>query len=523
MIIGTACAVGVVIGSFFNFPSEKADFAASPYHGGGTEKLNQLIDYINSDYVDDVNTDSIVDVTIAQVLSDLDPHSTYIPKNHFEEVSEDMAGDFVGIGVEFFRDQDTIAVIRTIEGGPGEKAGIKPGDRLLSADQTSLTDKYLGLDSLKTVLRGEVNTKVKLKIERPGQDELLDINVERNHIPIRSVDAAFLLDKELGYIKINRFSNTTFQEFKAALKKLEQEDVSEVVLDFRDNGGGYLKEAIKIADEFLEDGKLILKTKDKNGKTKETYATAQGAYEKTKVYVLINQGTASASEVVAGALQDNDIGTIVGRRSFGKGLVQQEKDFGDGSAVRLTVARYYTPTGRSIQKPYKNESAQSYFHDYIDRFESGELSNKDSIHVNDSLKFTTPKGKTVYGGGGIIPDVFVPKDTDYKKESLDYMLRNGLIDRFIFRVLDKDRIYYNSLSLDEFQHEVEIDDQVLNDFSSYLERFKLNFDAEKYEEVLKTYLKVTMARQLFGTNMYEQIMAEKDPMVQKVLELHKED
>src|SRR5699024_5626064 len=190
--------------------------------------------------------------------------------------------------------------------------------RLLSADETSLTDKYLGLDSLKTVLRGEVNTKVKLKVERPGQDELLDIDVERNHIPIRSVDAAFMLDKELGYIKINRFSNTTFQEFKAALKKLEQENISQIVLDFRDNGGGYLKEAIKIADEFLEDGKLILKTKDKNGAIKETYATDQGAYEETKVYVLINQGTASASEVVAGALQDNDIGTIVGRRSFGK-------------------------------------------------------------------------------------------------------------------------------------------------------------------------------------------------------------
>jgi len=362
LIIGAACAIGVLMGALFDFSNGQEELFASH---SAKEKLDRLINYIKYDYVDDVNVDSIVELTIGNILDDLDPHSTYIPKDHFKEVSENMEGGFVGIGIEFFRIKDTVAVIRTFAGSPGEKAGIKPGDRLLYADNKPLFGADVSTDSLQKILRGHSGVAVHLKVKREGHKNLLDIPVKRAHIPLRSVDAAFMLNSKLGYIKVNRFSETTYGEFETALKKLEREGATEMTLDLRDNGGGYLKEAVKVADEFLKDGTLILFTKDRKGNIKKTYATERGDFEDAKVYVLINQRSASASEVVAGALQDNDVGTIVGRRSFGKGLVQREMGLGDGSAVRLTVARYYTPTGRSIQKPYQNGHARNYYKDYL--------------------------------------------------------------------------------------------------------------------------------------------------------------
>lgn len=517
LLIGTSCAIGILIGSFFNFPTtgRVGDFAQSnqPKH-----KLGQLIDYINRDYVDEVDTDSIVNVAISNILSDLDPHSTYIPKKKFKQVSEDLAGSFVGIGVQFFQIRDSVAVIRTLANSPGEKAGLLPGDRIVYADQVPLYGKEVTSDTLKTILRGKINSTVQLKVKRYGEPDLLKIKVKRQRIPLKSVDAAYMLADSLGYIKLNRFSKNSYKEFKSAIKKLEKQGGSNIILDLRNNGGGLLKEAIKITDEFLKDGELILITKDKNGRTKKTYATEKGDFQQARVYVLINQNSASASEILAGALQDNDIGTIVGRRSYGKGLVQREMSLPDGSAVRLTVARYYTPTGRSIQKPYKKESNQQYFHDRLKRYKNGELINKDSIQVNDSLKFTTPGGKVVYGGGGIIPDVFVPKDLNYKKESLDYMLRGGLMERFIFEQLDKDRSYYNQLSREDFQNKIVIDNDFMDDFISYLSDFHLNFAIDKYKEELKIYLKATMARQLYGTAAYEHLIDQEDPMIKKVLE-----
>jgi len=517
LIIGAACALGVLIGSFFNFSGKEPDYLTS---NTNKKKLEQLIDYINHDYVDEVNTDSIVDVTIASILKDLDPHSTYIPKSQFTEVSEQLEGDFVGIGVQFYVIKDTVAVIRTIEGGPGEKAGIRPGDRLIQADEESLIGKTS--DELQQTLRGKVDSKVNLKVHRPGHEEVMTFQLNRSHIPLASLDAAFMLDEDLGYIKLNRFSKTTYSEFKRGLDRLKDQGAQEIVLDLRDNGGGYLKEAMRVADECLEEGKLILKTKDKKGKIKETFATAGGDFIDSKVYVLINQSSASASEVIAGALQDNDIGTIVGQRSFGKGLVQREMQLGDGSAVRLTVARYYTPTGRSIQRPYKNDKSGAYFHESFERYKNGELTNADSIHVNDSLKFTTPKGKTVYGGGGIIPDVFVPKDVSYRRESLNYMLRGGVMERFIFNQLDKERTYYGSMTVEDFKDEVFVSEETVNEFIDYLKEFNVPFKPGKYEDLLKLYLKATMAQQLFGSNEFEQLVIEEDPMIQKVLELHEE-
>lgn len=516
LIIGLACAAGVIIGSFLNFSDNGKDLFSA---NANKKKLDRLIDYINYDYVDNVNTDSIVDVTITSILKDLDPHSTYIPKKDFQAVSEDMDGSFVGIGVQFFSIHDTVAVVRTIDGGPSQKAGIKPGDRLLYADDIPLFGKTVTADSLKHVLRGKIHSTVHLKLKRKGHEKLIDLRVERENIPLKSVDAAYMLNSKLGYIKINRFSETTYDEFEKALKKLEKQGATEITLDLRNNGGGYLDQAIKIANEFLKDGKLILLTKDRQGKIKKTYATDGGDFENTKVYVLINQNSASASEIVTGALQDNDVGTIVGRRSYGKGLVQREMSLGDGSAVRLTVARYYTPTGRSIQKPYQAGNTKAYFHDYLKRYKNGELVHKDSIHVNDSLKYTTPKGKVVYGGGGIIPDVFVPKDLSYKKESLNYMLRGGVMGRFIFNLIDKDRDYYNNLSLEDFNTQVLVSDSVVKRYIDFLKTYNVRYEAGDYKALLKEYLKATMAQQLFGTNSYEQIINQGDPMIKKVLEL----
>lgn len=484
--------------------------------------MDRFIDYINYDYVDHVNTDSIVEVAISRILKDLDPHSVYISTQNREEVKEDLEGDFIGIGIQFFKETDTIAVVRTLSESPSKLAGIKPGDRIVEADGIPLVGKEMDLDSLKNILRGKNGSTVQVKVKRPGEKDLLDFDLTRNHIPLKSISAAFMLSEDLGYIKIDKFSKTTYQEFKTSLHRLKDKGATKIAIDLRGNGGGYLKEAIKIADEFLEEGKLIVLTKDNKNEIKKTYATKEGDFEDAKVYVLIDQNSASASEVVAGALQDNDIGTIVGRRSFGKGLVQREMELGDGSAMRLTVARYYTPTGRSIQKPYKGETPQAYYHDFMDRYKNGELVSEDSIHVNDSLRYVTPKGKVVFGGGGIIPDVFVPKDVSYKKESLDYMLLGGILDQFIFQYMDKNRPYYNGLTQEEFEKENPVNEEMVRDFSDYLKIYKLNFRTQTYKETLKTYLKASMAKQLFGTEKYQEILSQEDAIIEKVLSLEKE-
>lgn len=521
LIIGVACAVGVVIGSYFNFPRGERRLVASS--NTSKQKLGRLIDFIDYDYVDRVNTDSIVDVTIRNILSGLDPHSTYVSKSNYQTSTENLEGDFVGIGIQFFQVDDTIAVIRTLEEGPSKKLGILPGDRLLYADDIPLFGGQFNLDSLKDILQGNPDSNVNLKIKRREKEDLLDIKITRAHIPLKSVEASFLLTKGLGYIKLNRFTKNTYSEFKAAINKLENAGVKDIVLDLRDNGGGYLKEAIKVADEFLPDGALILKTKNKSGNIKGSYATEEGNFQDSKVYVLINENSASASEIVAGALQDNDVGTIIGQRSFGKGLVQREMELGDGSAVRLTVARYYTPTGRSIQRPYKNISRQEYYSDYVKRYHNGELANKDSIHVNDSLKYVTPGGKIVYGGGGIIPDVFVPRDVNYKKESLDYMFKGGVMDRFIFNKMDENREYYNRLTKEKFENQEIVPDSWVDDFMLYLSEYHLNFKIEKYRSLIQYYLKATMAHQLFGTEVYDEILSKEDRIIQQVLTIYEAD
>lgn len=518
LIMGVAIATGIFVGGKLNF-TDSSDKLFST--NSKKDKLNRLIDYIDYDYVDDINTDSIVDVTVNGILDNLDPHSVYIPKEEMERVTENMKGDFVGIGVSFYTYKDTIAVIRPLENGPSERVGIKGGDRIIIVNGDSLFGNSLDDESIIKKLKGPINSKVDLKVYRRGEPELLSFTVKRSKIPIKSVDASYMLTDNLGYIKVNRFAETTYKEFKTALKNLMNKGATEIALDLRDNPGGFLDIAEKLVDEFLEDDKLILFTKNKRGDVEKSYATKKGDFENGKVYVLINENSASASEIVAGALQDNDKGVIVGRRSYGKGLVQREMDLGDGSAVRLTVSRYYTPTGRSIQRPYDNGNTD-YYDEYFSRLESGELLDPEKILVADSLKFITPGGKIVYGGGGIIPDVFVPIDKSMYNETLTYLQRRGIIAYFIFEELEKDRHSYESISREEFIYDYKISDDLVTAFQDYLNiRTDSDITFVAYYDEIRQYLKATLADQLYGNGAFEEVFNQSDIMIEEVVDLSK--
>ena len=513
-IIAAALAIGIFIGGKLHFSDSPEKLFTT---NSKKDKLNRLIDYIDYEYVDDIDTDSIVDVTVNQILEKLDPHSVYIPKNEMSRVSENMKGDFVGIGVNFYPYKDTIAVIRTIPKGPSFLKGIKAGDRILMADNDTLFGKSLNNKAIVGKLKGEKGSSVKLKVYRKSDDRTFMVNVKRDVVPIKSLEAYYMMTNDMGYIKINRFAESTYKEFRSALGKLRKQGAKKLTLDLRDNPGGYLGVAEQLADEFLEDDKLILFTKNKKGKIDKMYATEKGSFEDKPVYVLINERSASASEIIAGALQDNDIGTIVGRRSFGKGLVQREMELGDGSAVRLTVSRYYTPTGRSIQKSYKN-GTEDYYRKFTDRYHNGEMISVDSIKVADSLKFTTPKGKVVYGGGGIIPDVFVPIGTN-EQEAVESMDSYGWLSYFIFEHLDENRAQYSEYTEQLFIEDFTVDDILFEAFVDYLIQRGMKMDFYDYQRSIKIYLKAALAEQLYGANVHAKIKGAEDAMLQEVLKL----
>ncbi|MEC7769537.1 MAG: S41 family peptidase [Bacteroidota bacterium] len=518
-LLALAVALGIFIGGKLHFNDSPEKLFST---NSKKDKLNRLIDYIDYEYVDDVDTDSIVDVTVNNILGKLDPHSVYIPKDEMKDVAESMKGDFAGIGVSFYMFRDTITVIRTIKNGPSYISGIKPGDRILMADRDTLFGRRISNDDVVSTLKGKIGTKVNLKVYRKTEDKLMDIPVVRDRVPIRSVDAYYMLTKDIGYIKINRFAESTFDEFKDALRKLKLRGAKKLTLDLRDNPGGYLGIAEKLADEFLGEDKLILFTKNKKGRIKKAYATKKGDFEDKPVYVLINERSASASEIIAGALQDNDIGTIVGRRSFGKGLVQREMDLGDGSAVRLTVSRYYTPTGRSIQKSYKDGN-HDYYKRFMERYSNGELTSADSIKVADSLRFVTPKGKVVYGGGGIIPDVFVPIGSN-QEEAIESMEDTyQFFARFVFEHLEEDRTLYDDYTQNQFLDEFSVDDILFDNFIQFVLDRKIKLDFYAYEDKIKAYLKANIAEQLFSPNISAQIKGDHDSMLKKVKALDKAD
>ena len=515
--IAVLLGIGIFIGSKLN--TNSSSYFASTKNSS-KQKLNKLIDYIEYGYVDPVDTDSIVENFIDTVLQNLDPHSSYIPKQDLMSITENMKGDFIGIGVQFYIYKDSIAVIRAIEGGPSFRAGIKAGDRILIADDDTLYGQNWSESKVVERLRGQKNSKVQLKIKREGVDSLLNFEIIRSEVPIKSVVASYMINSTLGYIKINRFAENTFLEFENKIEDLISKGALNLVLDLRDNPGGFLQIAKQIADEFLEDGKLILFTKNKTNEIDKSFATVKGRFEEAEVYVLINENSASASEIVAGALQDNDKGTIIGRRSFGKGLVQQEMDLGDGSAIRLTTSRYYTPTGRSIQRSY-DKGSEAYYDDYYERLEDRALDTLQLNAVVDNLTFITPKGKTVYGGGGIIPDVYVPYDANFNNDIVEFLKVSGIMDFFVFEYLDGQRAQYTAFSEAEFLSDFEISEDIYQQFISNLsERMSLKKEElHIYKNALKILLKSAFAKQLFGDNTAAKVMSTFDPMLQKTTDI----
>ncbi|NQZ43083.1 MAG: S41 family peptidase [Flavobacteriaceae bacterium] len=516
-LLALAAAIGIFIGGKLHFNDSPERLFST---NSKKDKLNRLIDYIDYEYVDDIDTDSIVDVTVNNILGKLDPHSVYIPKEDMEAVSENMKGDFVGIGIRFNMFGDTLTVVRTIKDGPSDRMGLQAGDKILTADGDTLFGKRIANSLLVDRLKGLEGTRVKLGVYRKSENRYFDVDVKRDVVPIKSVVAEFMLTNDLGYIKLNRFAESTFKEFKKALFDLEKKGAKKLVLDLRDNPGGYLGIAEKMADEFLKKGKLILFTKNKSGTIKKAYATDRGTFEDRPVYVLINERSASASEIIAGALQDNDVGTIVGRRSFGKGLVQREMDLGDGSAVRLTVSRYYTPTGRSIQRSYE-KGHDDYYQKFMDRYNSGELVSVDSIKVADSLRFVTPKGKVVYGGGGIIPDVFVPIGS-INQERVESLDSSGFFSDFVFRFLERDRSRFQNYPRMEFIEDYQVDDILFERFIDYLLDRGIKLDFYGQERKIKTYVKANIAEQLYSPNLAARIKTEHDIMLDRVLEIDDE-
>ena len=374
-------------------------------------KLSQVLWLIENGYIDPISRDSLTEMAIPAILGKLDPHSVYLPPKELKEAEEPLKGEFDGIGVVFNMSTDTVLVMNVIPSGPSRKAGVQGGDRIIKVNDTLIAGQKMSQIGVMKRLRGPRGTKVKLSIERKGIEGLVDIVVTRDAIPLHSVEASLMLTEEIGFIKLSQFSVTSHEEVAKAVKSLRKQGMRSLIFDLRGNPGGFLDQAILIANEFLPAGKLIVYTKDRLNRQVNQYSDGSGSLVGLNVAVLIDEESASSSEILAGALQDNDCGTIIGRRSFGKGLVQQQIPFSDGSAIRLTVARYYTPTGRSIQKPYTAGDGKSYEHDLIDRYYRNEYFSADSIHFADSLKFTTPKGKVVYGGGGIMPDIFIPADT----------------------------------------------------------------------------------------------------------------
>lgn len=514
LFVGAAILFGMIIGQILDFDNH----AEISFKANKKDKINNLLRYINEEYIDTVQTDSIVDIVIQDILKNLDPHSVYIPKNQVEDAEEELDGSFTGIGVLFQQYKDTFTVIRPLENSPAQKAGIKPLDRILMVDKDTVFGKQINMDILSKKVKGKTGTPVTLTIYRKSIDSIFKVKIVRNAIPLVSVPAHFMINDTLGFIKISTFAANTYDEFHQAIQDLKAKGMKALVLDLRDNTGGLLKQADLIADEFLTNGKLIFFTKDQKGHIKKVTATSRGDFEEGRVYILINENTASASEIVTGALQDNDKATIVGRRSYGKGLVQREITLNDGSKVRLTTARYYTPTGRSIQRPYKKGHKFEYEQAFKNRQYNGELFYKDSIPVVDSLKFTTPKGKTVYGGGGIIPDIFVPlKYNDYV---VKYSYLNRFLSDFITDYIDKHLNSLQNYTPESFIADEQIADDLYDSFKkkhTQNRRAVHNVNTRKNKAQLKRLMKALLGRDLFGTNVYYQILMQDDPMLQKII------
>ncbi len=513
LVAGLALISGILIGYYFSF-RQGPQVSMEEKHK--QSKIENLLQFIEENYVDEIDTDSIVDEVINEILAKLDPHSIYIPRQESRKVEETMQGNFVGLGVEFQVDNDTFTIQRVLEGSPARKAGLRAFDQILSIDGDTIAGKQIPVDSIVKRLKGKPGSVVRLTVFRPFADSTFDIALKRARVPLHSVPASVMINDTLGYIKIDLFSETTYEEFKKALKKLKNKGMKALVLDLRGNSGGYLKQANLIADEFLETGNLIFYTKNKKNKIRKVYATGRGAFEKGTLYVLIDENTASASEIIAGALQDNDRAVIVGRRSFGKGLVQEEVHLKDGSMLRITTSRYYTPSGRSIQTPYENGRKDDYERRFYERYYSGELYHKDSVHFPDSLKFRTKNGRIVYGGGGIMPDLFVPLSKNYHTDSYQYIMLRRYLDRFL---RDYALQHYDKLARmtsDEYASNDTLGRSIYRYVTKKSSWNGQEFDPEKKQR-FQNLLHALLGRDLYGTGVYYRIRLQTDAMIDSIL------
>lgn len=493
------------------------------------QKLLMVENIVNNLYVDNVDEEKIVENAVRGILENLDPHSSYSTKEETTSSQETMQGSFSGIGIQFNMQKDTLYVVQTIAGGPSEKVGILPGDRFIAVDDSIIAGRKLKNTDIMKRLRGPKGTKVNIKVKRGSNAELLEFRITRDDIPLNSIDAVYMADGKTGYIRLSRFAATSYKEFKDAITKLKKQGMQQLILDLTDNGGGYMQIAAQIANEMLNRGNLIVYTQGRKSPRQNLNADGSGTFRTQKVVVMINQFSASASEILSGAVQDWDRGVVVGRRSFGKGLVQREFLLPDSSSFRLTIARYYTPSGRNIQKPYIKGDRVDYDKDIIDRYNHGELQSADSIHFADSLKHTTLRlHRTVYGGGGIMPDVFVPLDTTQYTDYHRRLVAKGIIPQFALRYVDKNRADLKAQYPDaqKFIKEFTVTDEMLNNLVDAGKAEKVDFDKSQFaksKEMLRTFVKAAIANDLFSTGAYFQIVNEQNDIYKEALSIINDD
>ena len=522
ILVSLTLILGLWLGYFLSNRMQSNSSQTQNNSAATSDKINSLLDYIEYQYVDTINKKELVEKTVTSMLQSLDPHSSYIAASEFETVNEPLEGNFDGIGVEFNLIKDTIRVITPIEGGPSEKIGIKAGDKIVKVDGKIVAGVKITNKEVFDKLRGKSGSTVNVTILRNGINKPLSFNIVRDAIPLYSIDASYMVNPTIGYIKISKFAATTYDEYLKAFNSLSKQGMKKLILDLRGNPGGYLNAAVDISDEFLVNGLQIVYTQGKSNPKKTHKATERGSFENNPLAILIDEGSASASEIVAGAIQDNDRGTIIGRRSFGKGLVQDQLQLPDGSAIRLTIARYYTPTGRCIQKPYSDDKSQYYSEEY-ERYEHGELLNADSIKLDKTKKYTTPEGKVVYGGGGIMPDVFVPLDTAKNNTFVNKVFYTGAINTFAFEYADKNRATLNAYqNAKNYIAQFEISNKILEEFYTYCDKQNTKLGSvnkEKTNQALKPYLKAFIGRDVFDKDAYYPIINQSDKCIIKATEV----
>ncbi|MBV6640488.1 MAG: S41 family peptidase [Cyclobacteriaceae bacterium] len=485
-------------------------------------KFRQVLSYLENDYVDEVNPDELVESAISEMLEKLDPHSVYIPAEELDLAKSQLEGNFEGIGIEFNIFKDTIYVVSALSGGPSEKIGLRSGDKIITVDGEDVTGEDLNNRRVINLLRGPKGSEVKVGILRKGYKELIDFTIVRDVIPQYSVDVSYMVDDEIGYIKVSRFSATTYMEFKEALVQLKSQGMKKMILDLTGNPGGYMDRAVDMVDEILKDQQMIVYTKGKESRYNSQHLSKNpGDFEEGAVVVMINEGSASASEIVSGALQDHDRAIIVGRRSFGKGLVQLPISLNDGSELRLTISRYYTPSGRSIQKPY-GQNTEDYYSEYYDRFKNGEMYVKDSAKVVDSLVYKTDAGRNVYGGGGIMPDYFVPLDSSQSSLFLSRLSNTNTIREYALKYFEANKEKLERYSLEQYISDFKVTDKMMDDLLKLSIQNGVPKDErgfEKSRELIRVYTKAFIARSVWDNKGFYPIFNEQDEIFQKAVSL----